>query len=373
MKLTTKLLLAFSTTIVLIMFISYLSWSTASKFDRQKNVLAYGDNIVAAILSADKSALAAVSGNQPELFKEVKKYLQDIYNNCDNLLEIAHQQKTRDHLINIKNTTDKYIPVIDQILKLYTQFHDTQAALMKAGYAIRDSLAAVEKNTEQTYNQTGNAEPLLTTKAIGESFTNTRLAVSNFLIAYSEENLAVVNQRIQELKDKAATHKNEPLFAPIFKDIEAYLEAATPVFTINKDLHAVIQQGMEYSAYNLEEGAAITDIAHKAFARVEGEVRRSTLYAVGFSVLLGIALAILLSRNVMRQLGADPSDLSVLAERVTNGDYDINDGKPHIGVYSNIINMVEKLKETLQFSQNVLSSMPIPVAVFGSNNKLKYA
>ena len=35
--------------------------------------------------------------------------------------------------------------------------------------------------------------------------------------------------------------------------------------------------------------------------------------------------------------------------------------------------MVEKLKETLQFSQNVLSSMPIPIAVFGSNNKLKYA
>ncbi len=373
MKLTTKLLLTFSITIVLVVYIGVLAWNTAAKFDRQKNVLAYGDNIIVGVLSTDKTALAAISTNNLDLFKEVKKSLQEIYQNCDNLLEIAHQQVTRDHATNIKTTTDKYVPLIDTILKLYTQFHETEQALIKAGANIQNDLAAIEKSAEQTYNQTGNADPLLTTKMIGEAFTNTRLAVSSFVIAYSDENLAAVNKRIQELNDKTAALKNNALFAPVFKDIESYLQAATPLFTVNKDLHAAIEQGMQYSAFNLEEGSAISDIAHKAFARVEGEVQRSVLYAVGFSVLLAVALAIFLSKNVMKQLGTDPSDLSVLAERVTNGDYDINDGKPHIGVYHNIIMMVEKLKETLEFSQNILASMPIPVAVFGSNNKLKYA
>ncbi|MDE7012333.1 MAG: methyl-accepting chemotaxis protein, partial [Mailhella sp.] len=89
--------------------------------------------------------------------------------------------------------------------------------------------------------------------------------------------------------------------------------------------------------------------------------------------IIAVLLNIYISRSVLKQLGADPQELSDIATRVTNGDYDVDDGKTHIGVYRNIIIMIEKLKQTLEFSQNVLSSMPIPVAVFGSNNKLKYA
>ena len=73
MKLTTKLLLTFSITIVLVVYIGVLAWNTAAKFDRQKNVLAYGDNIIVGVLSTDKTALAAISTNNLDLFKEVKK------------------------------------------------------------------------------------------------------------------------------------------------------------------------------------------------------------------------------------------------------------------------------------------------------------
>lgn len=86
MKLTTKLLLTFSITILLVVYIGILAWNTAAKFDRQKNVLAYGDNIIVGVLSTDKTALAAISTNNLELFNDVKKSLQEIYKNCDDLL-----------------------------------------------------------------------------------------------------------------------------------------------------------------------------------------------------------------------------------------------------------------------------------------------
>ena len=373
MKLTTKLLLAFSTTILLIMLITVLSWKATATFDRQKRVLADSENIISSILKADKAAGAAVAANNAELFNEVKTHLQAALDNSEDLLSIVRQEITKEHLHNIQKTSKEYVPLIDNILYLFKQFYATDAAITKIGYKLQDDLANIAEKEQQHYELTGNAENLLSCKLIGESFTNIRLAVANFLISYSDENLAVVKQRVKEAQEKTAPLKKNPLFAPIIGSMDSYIETATPLFEINKELNASLAKGMELSAYNLSEGSAITDIALAAFIRVEGEIKRQLLIAAVFSVLLGVALAVFLSKNVMKQLGADPSDLSVLAERVTNGDYDINDGKAHIGVYSNIINMVEKLKETLQFSQNVLSSMPIPVAVFGSNNKLKYA
>ncbi len=373
MKLTTKLLLAFSTTILLIMLITVLSWKATATFDRQKQVLADSENIISSILKADKAAGAAVAANNAELFNEVKTHLQAALDNSEDLLSIVSQEITKEHLHNIQKTSKEYVPLIDNILHLFKQFYATDAAITKIGYKLQDDLANIAEKEQQNYELTGNAENLLSCKLIGESFTNIRLAVANFLISYSDENLAVVKQRVKEAQEKTAPLKKNPLFAPIIGSMDSYIETATPLFEINKELNASLAKGMELSAYNLSEGSAITDIALAAFIRVEGEIKRQLLIAAAFSVLLGVALAVFLSKNVMKQLGADPSDLSVLAERVTNGDYDINDGKAHIGVYSNIINMVEKLKETLQFSQNVLSSMPIPIAVFGSNNKLKYA
>ena len=373
MKLTTKLLLAFSTTILLIMLITVLSWKATATFDRQKRVLADSENIISSILKADKAAGAAVAENNAELFNEVKTHLQAALDNSEDLLSIVRQEITKEHLHNIQKTSKEYVPLIDNILHLFKQFYATDAAITRIGYKLQDDLANIAEKEQQNYELTGNAENLLSCKLIGESFTNIRLAVANFLISYSDENLAVVKQRVKEAQEKTAPLKKNPLFAPIIGSMDSYIETATPLFEINKELNASLAKGMELSAYNLSEGSAITDIALAAFIRVEGEIKRQLLIAAAFSVLLGVALAVFLSKNVMKQLGADPSDLSVLAVRVTNGDYDINDGKAHIGVYSNIINMVEKLKETLQFSQNVLSSMPIPVAVFGSNNKLKYA
>lgn len=224
MKLTTKLLLAFSTTIVLIIFISYLAWNATGRFDRQKNVLAYGDNIVASILKADKAAGAAISTNRVELFNEVKAHLQDIQKNCDGLLGIAHQEITREHLRNIKKTTNEYAPLIDKILGLFKQLHDTDDAITKIGYNIQDDLAAIERNATQDYARTGNADTLLAGKMIGECFSNVRLAIANFLISYSDESLGVVEKRVREFEEKQQVIKtisslllSSKMYSPILK------------------------------------------------------------------------------------------------------------------------------------------------------------
>ena len=65
------------------------------------------------------------------------------------------------------------------------------------------------------------------------------------------------------------------------------------------------------------------------------------------AVLISICITWILTRSVGRQLGKDPGELAVIARRVANGDYDIDDGGPKTGVYADMVSMAQTLKENM--------------------------
>ena len=82
----------------------------------------------------------------------------------------------------------------------------------------------------------------------------------------------------------------------------------------------------------------------------------------GLALLLGIAVAVFLSRNVLRQLGNDPSVIADVANLIADGDLRINFAagrKDLVGVYCDMRNMVGKLSgvvsEVQGASENVAS------------------
>ena len=53
-----------------------------------------------------------------------------------------------------------------------------------------------------------------------------------------------------------------------------------------------------------------------------------------FSIVLAAASAILIARETNRQLGRDPGELLVVAQRVVDGDFNIDDGHASLKVAS---------------------------------------
>ncbi|MBQ4566545.1 MAG: MCP four helix bundle domain-containing protein [Desulfovibrio sp.] len=70
---------------------------------------------------------------------------------------------------------------------------------------------------------------------------------------------------------------------------------------------------------------------------------------IGITLMVGAALialflTIFIVRNVNSQLGKDPAELNDLAHRVVNGDYNVADGSPKVGVYGALVDMVAALE-----------------------------
>ncbi|WP_240823953.1 methyl-accepting chemotaxis protein [Desulfovibrio sp. UIB00] len=74
--------------------------------------------------------------------------------------------------------------------------------------------------------------------------------------------------------------------------------------------------------------------------------RMITIIGVLLSVLVGLGVGYLLSRNMLRQLGDEPASLSELALKIAGGDLEakFNPARPEIGVFGAMKQMVATLK-----------------------------
>ena len=77
------------------------------------------------------------------------------------------------------------------------------------------------------------------------------------------------------------------------------------------------------------------------------------------ALLAGITIAVIILRGTHKQLGKDPGELNTIALRVVDGDYNIDDGSPKVGVYEAIVAMVLALKGHIDHAKEESSKAQI--------------
>ncbi|EMG36101.1 methyl-accepting chemotaxis protein [Desulfocurvibacter africanus PCS] len=121
----------------------------------------------------------------------------------------------------------------------------------------------------------------------------------------------------------------------------------------------MVHQALEVSSISfrqaeslLGEIVAINEaVAREAVAKADSDshwIRLVTICTVMVGVLLSIALAIIIARGVLRQLGDDPAVIADVVRKVAQGDLMIRfaDTKA-IGVYADIKTMTERLRDVV--------------------------
>ncbi len=373
MKLSNKLVLSFSCLTILMMILSGLSWLAVKDLNREKNFLGLAENYVSTVLKAKSEVLTAVATNNTQIINNAIKDFAAGTTVVAELSKLATMEKTKAILSTTTEETNALPKILSKIGNQFDYIRKTDDALTVIGDEIYKELTDLMEKSLNQYNTTGNADSYMRLSELDSLIMQLRQALANFQMSKSEDSYNRVHAYLNQIKTLSDTNQNNPIYGNLLENANRYAASTLPLVDAHIQLQKTITEGTEHVAKLTEIGSELSAISHEKFEKTRASAIMQ-IFTVGITAfVIAVILNIYISRSVLKQLGADPQELSDVATRVTNGDYDINDGKEHIGVYRNIIMMIEKLKETLQFSQSVLSSMPIPVAVFGSNNKLKYA
>lgn len=121
----------------------------------------------------------------------------------------------------------------------------------------------------------------------------------------------------------------------------------------------------------------VTDVRDRvvsASANAADEAVSASNAAIVFLSVLGLlviasatGLSILITRSILRQLGADPAELEQMADHLANGDLDIEIGA-RTGVAASISNTVERLRDVIRGIQNSAEEVSVASAQVGQGN-----
>ncbi len=373
MKLSNKLIASFSCLIILLLIMSGLSWHAVTEFTRQKDFLAKTEDFVSDVLRANGEVLAAIAVNDTQAVNKAAEDFADNASAIEELLSLANMEVTKNLLANTKEESAVLPQIIYGLGSSFDQIRKIDDALGVIGSDIIKEIEALTADAVNQYNSTGNADAYMRLSEFDSMMMQMRQALANFQMSKTEASLKNIQNLIENMRAFCAANSGNKTYGNLLVKASNYVNESLPLIEAHQKLQKGIAEGTAHVQKLEDSGKQLSVIARQRFENTKQSTIMQIMTVGGIAIVIAIFLTIFISRNVLKQLGADPQDLSDIATRVTNGDYDIDDGKAHVGVYSNIIRMVEKLKETLEFSQGILASMPIPVAVFGANNRLKYA
>ena len=152
-------------------------------------------------------------------------------------------------------------------------------------------------------------------------------------------------EEFQQLwKEYLVVHKNVLGFVHEGKQAEAVAMIAGESKATFDAAGAVLQKLVDLNVAGANAASAEGD-------RIYNNATLVTIVVLVVALILGATMVTLIIRGTNRQLGADPGELEEIAQKVIQGDYNVDDGKPHVGVYGDILKMVTSLKENIEHAK----------------------
>ena len=334
-----------------------LSWKAMGDMDRRATM---SSNTERSLINFQD---AATNQTRFILFQE-DKYLLQAQKNCDiavTLLESAVNAAVDPRTIDMLKKFSMQMSQFKEYLNKIAQLIKNENSNIEKIAAIEDALVKqlmhIITRTEQAFEMKPKAMFLVqgaTNKGI-RAINRARIYMREFISNPSAENKKVVQDALLEIPqafaviaENMASAEGQQDIAKVEKTAETY---APQVLRLMEDIEKRLKEQEVIAGFvnkTTADGENLSDYTQDRISAAAANTYRLLAITGVLAILAGFLTAIFLSRNVARQLGADPALLATVAQRVTDGDYSIDDGRPHMGVFHHLVLMVAALKTHIE-------------------------
>ncbi len=362
MPLKTKLTLSFLLMLLLTIVTAYMGWRAMEAIERQAIMSSHVENSLTSTLLAQTDQLMFTQTKD-------KTYVDDTRERINiSMREIQEAQKTIweegrkkmaaqivDFLNWYKGSFENLVTQVDETNKTD---HDMVSL---TDIIVRDFTIILENIREsvKTQNDSIVMEAFQAAYEAEVAFTQSRLLARSFVASPSQEQAALVVASLQTALKKLETTRsvlrqprNLELCDNITQVVQAYLKAFGTLRDKTLANHAKTMEIRDRMDKNLEVMRSLSSSAANSISVMRASSATQMFITAALALLLGVGVALGLSRNVQKQLGKDPGQLAAIAARVSAGDFKIADNSPEIGVYGNIVAMVHALEGHIESARS---------------------
>ncbi len=320
---------------------------------------AYIENSKTALLNTQTAYLRFILYGENRYAERSQQQLEEARKLLETCLSMISSPENREKMANCIKQLQAIRPMLRQALEnqeksktLLAQTEESFTALGKSFEAFDAGIREMLRNQGVEQRSLDNHAKFMELRMEANSL---RAEINNLSLSSPQDVFAAVLMHLKETRDAMIAlrdHFQLPAgkvnMAAIGKDMDAYCTKAQAYVELISQMGTHLKS---MAALFLEVEAGATELAVFGVKQVqEGNSRANDviLAVCVVAMLCGIAITLLLSRNVMHQLGKDPGELNVIARRVVDGDYNVDDGGRKQGVYAAIVEMVNALETNIK-------------------------
>ena len=310
-----------------------------------ENVINFGGNI-------DKIAIQMLQARRSEkdfILRSNEKYLGKHANTMAAML--ATVTDTQNYIVNEEHR--QQLETLSKQMKAYQEGFLSLSSNMKASgltpkTGLRGTLRGAVHNVEEVVN---NADELKLTV----SMLMMRRHEKDYLARKDKKYVEKMSKRNQEFNDLLKETNLKGNERKVLEDSMTVYQRDFVGLVANMNAAAEIQAAFRKNVHAMEDTLnamrdTIPELLKVNKQRLDNESAMANTFFVSALVLITVLVffaLILLLRNILRQLGADPAEVQEVAELISAGDLTLDistiDQKKCIGVYGAMLSMQKKL------------------------------
>ena len=338
--------------------IGIISWQTMEGMNR-RNVGGAIINRTATLLSdVESNMLRFMLWNDKKYHDDALGLLQQAENLVAEAIKTAVLPDVTAGIKKIENGVKESKQVIDTLTVAIEQQQRLSRTAASTATELENILREVTSLETQLYHQERDSNAHESYSAASElirAFNRARQTVLLFMRTPTAElrqqaqaELVEVEKYWKDLAPHMERADEQALAQKATQTYKRYEDVIAAYFT-QTDTRVQAQTTYRIRSQQLgKDAAALADLVQKYMTQGMETAKLQLVSGVLVAIFLGIGLALLFNRSIAKQLGADPAVLEALARRVSGGDYAIDDGKTHHGVFQEILHMVQVLKENIE-------------------------
>ena len=360
MKLRTQLLAAFLCVICFVVVVGGVSWRAINDITRRTIQSANLEDGIKEMLVARMMNMRMWVDNNPEENKEIQNRLKKSLKYIDVCLGLMTDINRIEQMRRFKEGVKQYAGKMSEIAEAHKAVLDAAGALDAVGAALQnnfdkhlqDIVAASNKNTEYSIVYVNSYSSLMRTLVHVESEFNEFSGHATdknwkILVSHMDKALAQAN----DCYKNTGNITEKQILDDLMKQLKAYFDGINRIKVFTERRAKIRAEAKDIVLKVAKMGEDISDDWQEVIKKTRENANIILTLVIVASLFFGIGIAILISFMVQKKLGADPSELGEIAKRVVGGEYDIDDGQRHIGVFNDLILMVNALKQHISNAQ----------------------
>ncbi len=358
MKLQTKLILGFSLLILMTIGLGATSYYLTEDMSRFSAQAAYIENSKTALLNTQAAYLRFITYGDRSFAERSRQQLGEARKQFELCLPLVAIPENKQKMANCITQLRAIEPVLQKAVDnmqtsadLLSRADEARMGLVKAFDAMAPVLRTLMLAPGEEQAGIDNLEKVWDLRI---EFNRLRASLRGLSLSSAQTELTAVAGEYAALRNAMAEQverfrlpAGKAAMQHIVDEMDRYVPQARAYIEFTQQMGTDLRA---LAALFRQVDAEATELSAFGVQQVQKSNETANYVIIAFCTMagiLGILIALFLVRNVYAQLGKDPGELNIIARRVVDGDYNVDDGGRKQGVYAAVVEMVGALEENI--------------------------